>query len=155
MPLGIWQPIFAKKCPGSDRGWHLQKSFLAKILVVRTNWVGPTEAGLSYGIRIVVVGQKLLELWSSKNWNMWFSAVFRGLSRRNVFLGAGKNGFPMTQSRPQLSYGIGFMVVGCVVSESISAQNKKKSVTDRRTDRQVQNYIPSLRALLIACHYKA
>ena len=27
------------------------------------------------------------------------------------------------------------MVVGCVVSESISAQNKKKSVTDGRTDR--------------------
>ena len=28
------------------------------------------------------------------------------------------------------------MVVGCVVSESISAQNQKKSVTDGRTDGQ-------------------
>ena len=65
------------------------------------------------------------------------------------FWGAGKTDHPMTQSRPPLSYGIGFMVVGCVVSESISAQNQKKSVTDGRTDgrtdRQVQNDIPSLR----------
>ena len=28
---------FRQKCPGSDRGWHFQKSCLAKILVVRTN----------------------------------------------------------------------------------------------------------------------
>ena len=41
----------------------------------------------------------------------------------------------MTQSVHQLLYGICFMVVGCIVSESISAQNKKKSVTDGQTDK--------------------
>ena len=62
---------------------------------------------------------------------MWFSAVFRGLSRRNF----GGRRTPLWHSPdPQLSYGIGFMVVGCVVSESISAQNQKKE-RDGRTDR--------------------
>ena len=36
-PWDLTKPIFAKRCPRSDRGWHFQKSFLAEILVVRTN----------------------------------------------------------------------------------------------------------------------
>ena len=48
-------------------------------------------------------------------------------------LGGRKKGTPLRHSPdPQLLFGIGFMTVGCVVSESISAQNQKER--DGRTD---------------------
>ena len=97
---------------------------------------------------IVVVGQKLLELWRSKNWNMWFSAVFRGLSRRN-FGGQGKTDPPMTQSGPPAF--IWYRFHGCGL-HSLGVYKRTKSKKERdgqtdgrtgRTDRQVQNYIPT------------
>ena len=51
--------------------------------------------------------------------------LFRGLSRRN-FGGRGKRTlYDRHSPDPQLSYGIGFKVDGCKVSESINAQNTR------------------------------
>ena len=95
---GIFRSHFWRKY-WSHRTDKLSRSCSSVSCSVTVSY-GTTEAQLSYDVGIVVVGQKLFDLWRSKNWNKWFSAVFRSLSRH--FSGEGGSGkrTPMTQSGP-------------------------------------------------------
>ena len=106
--------------------------------------------GLSYGMGIASLGLKLFDLWRSKNWNLWFWAVFRDLFRRNFFGGGVRKNWPppMTHSRhPAFKwYRFGLCVMKTV--GGVTRTKWEKIVPDRRTDRQTENNIPFSRGII-------
>ena len=81
---GIWLNHFSPNFP-----WEASKAFSEVVSDENsgrtTNWVDPVKLR-NQGFHMVWVSQswarKLFDLWRYKNWNLWFWAIFRDLSRR-------------------------------------------------------------------------